>query len=84
MTNEMLWIIGLSVLSLGLTVVCIFQQRHIEQLHLRLQQTYPSEEPLIYLREQLAHKPKIEAIKALRKQYPQLSLVEAAQLWERK
>lgn len=84
MTIEMFWITALSMLSLGLAVVCMVQQRRIENLKLRLRQSYPPNQPLTYLREQLAYKPKIEAIKALREQYPELSLEEAVQLWQQK
>ena len=56
----------------------------IRQLETRLRQLSSAEEQLAYLREQLAHQDKIAAIKALRAQYPELSLTEALQLWEQK
>ncbi|WP_169393499.1 MULTISPECIES: hypothetical protein [Psychrobacter] len=40
-------------------------------------------EQLAFLKDQMAqNKSKVEAIKALRQHYPELSLVEASQLWQ--
>lgn len=40
-------------------------------------------EQLAFLKDQMAqNKSKVEAIKALRQHYPELSLVEATQLWQ--
>ncbi|MDO5768782.1 MAG: hypothetical protein Q4P13_04700 [Psychrobacter sp.] len=84
MTEEMFWMIGLSLAVIGLLVIVFLQYQQIEQLKSRLNQGHNYEEPLAYLRNQLAGLPKVKAVKALRTQYPQLSLVDAAQLWERK
>jgi len=37
---------------------------------------------LRFLRQQAVQKEKVPAIKALRKQYPELSLIEANNLWQ--
>lgn len=40
-------------------------------------------EPLVFIKNQITqHKGRMEAIKALRQHYPELSLVEATQLWQ--
>lgn len=79
MSSVMMWVIGLSLLT-----VSIAQYMRIRQLEARLRQLSSSEDQLAYLREQLPNKDKIAAIKALRAQYPELSLIEALQLWEQK
>lgn len=88
MTDEMFWILALALLSLGLLLICIVQHRQIEHLKSRRRPSYypvqADEAPLTYLREHLTDMPKIEAIKALRQQYPGLTLVEAVRLWEQR
>jgi hypothetical protein len=42
------------------------------------------QDQLDYLRELAKTKDKVAAIKALRKQYPELSLIQAVQLWQQK
>lgn len=42
----------------------------------------PNEQQAFLQRQIAQNKSKIEAIKALRQQYPELSLVEATQLWQ--
>lgn len=83
-TDEVLWMMGLAVLSLGLLLICSVQHRQIAQLKSRLHHAYFDQSPLTYLRDHLADKPKLEAIKALRSHYPELSLLEAVRLWEQR
>lgn len=84
MSEQSFWIVGLIMLSVGLLVFNFYQYRQIECLKSRLRLARNEEALLSYLRTQLADKPKVAAIKALRTQYPELTLVEAVQLWERK
>lgn len=84
-----LWltIVGLFVVSSLLLHVA--QRARIRQLESRLRQhsiaqdSMPQDQ-LAYLRELAKTKDKVAAIKALRKQYPELSLVQAVQLWQKK
>lgn len=84
-----LWltIVGLFVVSSLLLHVA--QRARIRQLESQLQQhsnaqdSMPQDQ-LAYLRELAKTKDKVAAIKALRKQYPELSLVQAVQLWQQK
>lgn len=79
MSSLMVWVIGFSLL-----IVSIAQYMRIRQLEARLRQLSSYEDRLAYLREQLPNKDNIAAIKALRAQYLELSLIEALQLWEQK
>ncbi|GAF61977.1 hypothetical protein JCM18903_2021 [Psychrobacter sp. JCM 18903] len=52
------------------------------KLEARLKEFSRPEDYVAFLRQQAAQKDKIPAIKALRKQYPELSLIEANKLWQ--
>ncbi len=67
-----------------LLLMHIAMRRHIRQLEKRLKQVTDPTEYLTYLRQQPVQSDKVASIKALRKQYPELSLLEANQLWQQK
>ena len=77
MSTALVWLIGLTLLLTNLAI--LIENR---QLRARLKELNNPEEYLIYLRKLSADKDKIKSIKALRKRYPELSLVEANQLWQ--
>ena len=86
----------MSVQEIGYLIFIIFlllslyaKNKKIEHLEAKIKQltarssTKTSEdERLTYLRTDLAHLDKVKAIKALRQRYPELSLVEAHELWQ--
>lgn len=67
-----------------LLLINIMLRTRILRLEARLKQFSNPQEHLAYLRKQAAQNNKIAAIKALRKQYPEISLLEANQLWQQK
>ena len=75
------------IIAIGLIVVIYTQNFKIKHLESRIKTLLKSNqssenERLVYLRKNLSHLGKIKAIKALRVRYPELSLVEAYELWE--
>lgn len=72
------------LVSAWLLLMHIAMRRHIRQLEKRLKQVTDPTEYLTYLRQQSVQSDKVASIKALRKQYPELSLLEANQLWQQK
>ena len=77
MSTPIIWI-----MVIGLVLVNIMLRIHVFKLEARLKELSSPQEQLVFLRQQAAQKDKIPAIKALRKQYPELSLVEANNLWK--
>ncbi len=77
MSTLIIWFMGA-----GLLLVNIMLRTQVLRLEARLKELSNPQEQLAFLRQQAAHKDKIPAIKALRKQYPELSLVEANNLWQ--
>ena len=77
MSTIIIWIMGA-----GLLLVNIILRTRILRLEARLKELSNPQEQLAFLRQQAAQKDKAPAIKALRKQYPEISLIEANQLWQ--
>lgn len=77
MSTLIIWVMGA-----GLLLINIILRTRILRLEARLKELSNPQEQLAFLRQQAAQKDKIPAIKALRKQYPELSLIEANQLWQ--
>ena len=77
MSTLIIWIMGA-----GLLLVNIILRTRILRLEARLKELSNPQEQLAFLRQQAAKKDKVPAIKALRKQYPELSLIEANKLWQ--
>ena len=77
MSTIIIWIIGA-----GLLLINIVLRTRILRLEARLKELSNPQEQLAFLRQQAAQKDKVPAIKALRKQYPELSLIEANKLWQ--
>ena len=78
MPSIIIWIIGA-----GLLITNIMLRTRVLRLEAQLKQLCHSEY-ITYLRQQNAQTDKIAALKALRKQYPELSLVDASQLWQQR
>ena len=77
MSTIIIWIMGA-----GLLLINIILRTRILRLEARLKELSNPQEQLAFLRQQAAQKDKIPAIKALRKQYPEISLIEANRLWQ--
>ena len=77
MSALIIWIMGA-----GLLLINIILRTRILRLEARLKELSNPQEQLAFLRQQAAQKDKVPAIKALRKQYPELSLIEANKLWQ--
>ena len=77
MSALIIWVMGAGLLLL---LVNIMLRTQILRLEARLKELSSPQEQLAFLRQQAEHKDKIPAIKALRKQYPELSLIEANNL----
>lgn len=77
MTTLIIWIMGA-----GLLLVNIILRTRILRLEARLKELGNPQEQLAFLRKQAAQKDKVPSIKALRKQYPEISLIEANRLWQ--
>lgn len=71
------WVMGAALLLIN-----IFLRTRILRLEARLKELSNPQEQLAFLRQQAASKEKAAAIKALRKQYPEISLMEASRLWQ--
>lgn len=72
-----IWVMGAVLLLIN-----IFLRTRILRLEARLKELSNPKEQLAFLRGQASKKEKIAAIKALRKQYPEISLIEANRLWQ--
>jgi len=66
----------------ALLLINIMLRTRILRLEARLKELSRPEDYLRFLRQQAVQKEKVPAIKALRKQYPELSLIEANNLWQ--
>ncbi|WP_201609447.1 hypothetical protein [Psychrobacter immobilis] len=77
MSTLIIWMMGA-----GLLLINIVLRTRILRLEARLKEFSRPEDYLAFLREQTKQKDKVSAIKALRKQYPELSLIEANKLWQ--
>ena len=77
MSTLIIWMMGA-----GLLLINIVLRTRILRLEARLKEFSRPEDYLTFLREQTKQKDKVSAIKALRKQYPELSLIEANKLWQ--
>ena len=77
MSTLVIWMMGA-----GLLLINIVLRTRILRLEARLKEFSRPEDYLTFLREQTKQKEKVTAIKALRKQYPELSLIEANKLWQ--
>ena len=78
MSTLIIWMMGA-----GLLLIKIVLRTRILRLEARLKELSNPQEQLAFLRQQAAQKDKVPAIKALRKQYPELSLLEANKLWQK-
>ena len=77
MSTLIIWVMGASLLLIN-----IMLRTRILRLEARLKELSRPEDYLRFLRQQAVQKEKVPAIKALRKQYPELSLIEANNLWQ--
>ena len=77
MSTLIIWMMGA-----GLLLINIILRTRILRLEARLKELSNPQEQLAFLRQQAAQKDKVPAIKALRKQYPELSLIEDNKLWQ--
>lgn len=78
MSALIIWVMGAVLL-----VINIILRTRILRLEARLKALSNPQEQLAFLRQQAAKKEKIAAIKSLRKQYPEISLIEANRLWQK-
>ncbi|WP_201568775.1 hypothetical protein [Psychrobacter sp. JCM 18900] len=77
MSALIIWVMGAVLLLIN-----IMLRTRILRLEARLKELSNPQEQLTFLRQQAAKKDKVPALKALRKQYPELSLIEANKLWQ--
>jgi len=77
MSALIIWVMGAILLLIN-----IMLRTRILRLEVRLKELSNPQEQLAFLRQQAAQKDKVLALKALRKQYPELSLIEANKLWQ--
>ena len=73
------------IIAIGLVIIIYTQNQKIKRLESRINTLLKltqngEDERLVYLQENLAH---LDKIKALRDRYPELSLVEANELWKK-
>ncbi|WP_296405734.1 hypothetical protein [Psychrobacter sp.] len=83
--------IGYMLLVIGLFIVVYTQKKQIDNLKVRIEQLRNPQDSntrkdkrLVYLEEHLSHLNHVQAVKALREKYPELSLIEANELWKQK
>ncbi|WP_201617250.1 hypothetical protein [Psychrobacter urativorans] len=79
MLTIIIWAVGAGLLLINITL-----RTRILRLEARLRELSNPQQQMAYLRKLPAQNDKIAAIKALRKQYPELSLLEANQLWQQR
>jgi hypothetical protein len=77
MSALIIWVMGAVLLLIN-----IILRTRILRLEARLKELSNPQEQLAFLRQQAKQKDKVPALKALRKQYPELSLIEANKLWQ--
>ncbi|WP_288996278.1 hypothetical protein [uncultured Psychrobacter sp.] len=78
MLTIIVWAVGAALLLIN-----IFLRTRILRLEGELKKLRSPQEYMTYLRQQNVQDNKVAAIKALRKQYPLLSLIEANSLYEK-
>ncbi|WP_201527749.1 hypothetical protein [Psychrobacter frigidicola] len=79
MLTIIIWAVGAGLLLINITL-----RTRILRLEARLRELSNPQQQMAYLRKLPVQNDKIAAIKALRKQYPELSLLEANQLWQQR
>ena len=77
MLTIIVWAVGAALLLIN-----IFLRTRILRLEGELKKLRSPQEYITYLRQQNVQDNKVAAIKTLRKQYPELSLIEANSLYE--
>ncbi|MGP4734094.1 MULTISPECIES: hypothetical protein [unclassified Psychrobacter] len=77
MSALIIWVMGAILLLIN-----IMLRTRILRLEARLKELSNPQEQLAFLRQQAKQKDKVPALKELRKQYPELSLIEANKLWQ--
>ena len=77
MLTIIVWAVGAALLLIN-----IFLRPRILRLEAELKKLRSPQEYMTYLRQQNVQDNKVAAIKTLRKQYPELSLIEANSLYE--
>ena len=77
MSALIIWVMGAILLLIN-----IMLRTRILRLEARLKELSNPQEQLAFLRQQAKQKDKVPALKALHKQYPELSLIEANKLWQ--
>lgn len=77
MSVIIIWAMGAALLLIN-----IMLRTRILRLEARLKELSNPQEQLAFLRQQASKKDKTPAIKALRKQYPEMSLIEANKMWQ--
>lgn len=77
MSALIIWVMGAILLLIN-----IMLRTRVLRLESRLKELSNPQEQLAFLRQQASKKEKVAAIKALRKQYPEISLIEANRLWQ--
>ena len=77
MLTIIVWAVGAALLLIN-----IFLRTRILRLEAELKKLRSPQEYMTYLRQQNVQDNKVAAIKTLRKQYPELSLIEANSLYE--
>lgn len=77
MSALIIWVMGAALLLIN-----IMLRTRILRLEARLKELSNPKEQVAFLRAQASKKEKAAAIKALRKQYPEISLIDANRLWK--
>ena len=77
MSVLIVWVMGAALLLIN-----IMLRTRILRLEARLKELSNPKEQSAFLRQQASKKEKAAAIKALRKQYPEISMVEANKMWQ--
>lgn len=77
MSALIIWVMGAALLLIN-----IMLRTRILRLEARLKELSNPKEQVAFLRAQAVQKEKAAAIKALRKQYPEISLIDANRLWK--
>ncbi len=77
MLTIVIWVAGAALL-----LVNIILRTRILRLEARLRELSDPKEHLLYLRQQAVSNNKVASIKALRKKYPELTLIDANKLWQ--
>ncbi len=70
------------VASVAMFLLNTMQRKHIQRLETRLIKLTDPDDYLNYLRQQAAIHDKGTAIKVLRKEYPEVSVIKANKLWQ--